>query len=149
MPDTESDEAGSMPIGDEGEGQRAAGQERERGEAETTPLGQEAEVQREAGREQARDKALPAGAEIERLRKMPMKHPQKLPPPRGRPNGTLPAKTPESQVSLETRLREFPDNSLVISFGQLRCQACKKTIPNKHRFERLSPRPPHPTTPRR
>jgi hypothetical protein len=126
--------------------------------AVSSPLRAEAEAQRETRREQqrtqqqTRDETLPAGARIERTRSIPVRGPSNG---TSGPNRTpFVAKTTPSKVSLTERLLGFPDHSLAIWEGELRCVACKKSIQNKHRFEPptlhpiLHPIPapsPHPT----
>lgn len=48
--------------------------------------------------------------------------------PRGRT--TAVRKTKQTCISVEQRLREFPDESFKKSAGQLFCQACKEVMPN-------------------
>ena len=76
----------------------------------------------------ARSIDLPELAAIERARKMPMKAPA---PVRGH-NKCSAAKTKESNVSVEQRISEFPDNSLCKDpfTGKLRCDACGVIISN-------------------
>ena len=81
------------------------------------------EQQREEQRTQQEQEAmaaLPAGAAIERERKLPQKVPA---PVRGRQRAER--KTKESNVSLDKRLQQFPGHSLGIRGGKLRCLACK------------------------
>ena len=75
---------------------------------------------------QQADAVLPERAAIERKRKLAEK-PEA--PVRGRQKTVL--TTTETEVPLEQRLREFPDHSLVIELGSLKCVACSYVCPNK------------------
>lgn len=68
---------------------------------------------------------VPDLAAHERARSLPQKAPTG---PRGRASATH--KTSESRVTLEQRLREFPEQTLKIVHDKLRCAACKEGIPN-------------------
>jgi hypothetical protein len=69
--------------------------------------------------------ALPARAAHERERKVPVKEA----PVRGPQK--LQHSTQESKVPAETRVKEFPNHTLLSVFGDLKCQACKKKLFNK------------------
>lgn len=83
-------------------------------------------VELESNSEEPTPTNLPARAAHERKRTMKQK---KEAPVRG--HNKAQRKTSASKISVDDRVKQFPDQSLKNFSGQLRCQACKKGIFNK------------------
>ena len=98
-------------------------------DAEVTGTDAEALV-RETQAQEPQVAGLPASAALERKRKLS----EKASAQTRRHAGTY--KTAESKVWLETRLQQFPNDTLIITKGpdgmKLWCRACKDTVFNKH-----------------
>ena len=94
----------------------------------TSGMARAAQEQQRAAARQAAEDQLPKRAEHERERKLPQKAPAQ------NRRHTQEYKTVESKVTLEKRLEQFKDNTLVITVGpdgrNLYCRACKKTLRN-------------------
>lgn len=71
------------------------------------------------------ERDMPALSKHERNRKI-----MKKPKTKSGIFKTVAVSTKETSVPLEQRLKEFPEQGLVISVGKLWCSACKKSLPN-------------------